>query len=287
MKAASAPLIALLGSNNQFTITDLLTITLNGGTVLRWTNWDEQLTFGGHTWVRSPSGPLFNRTKTRTVIGVEVDEMDLELMATASQTIGGAALIPSVVTGVLDAASVEVLQAFLSDAKTVVGTLVAFSGRIAEIEVINGQANCKVHSDLELLNIQMPKNVYQGGCVHTLYDAGCTISKAAFQVSSAVAAGSTRSLINSALAQASGYFDLGTIVFSSGANNGVKRTVKSYTPGVMQLSYPLPTLPSNGDTFVAAPGCDKTQATCTTKFSNLPNFRGFPYIPIPEVLLGT
>jgi hypothetical protein len=37
----------------------------------------------------------------------------------------------------------------------------------------------------------------------------------------------------------------------------------------------------NGDAFTVYLGCDHTQATCTTKFGNLTNFRGFPYIPSP------
>jgi hypothetical protein len=41
-------------------------------------------------------------------------------------------------------------------------------------------------------------------------------------------------------------------------------------------------LPSNGDTLNAIAGCDKLQATCTSKFSNLVNFAGFPFVPKPE-----
>jgi uncharacterized phage protein (TIGR02218 family) len=48
------------------------------------------------------------------------------------------------------------------------------------------------------------------------------------------------------------------------------------------LLNPLPLVPSAGDAFTAYPGCDKTQATCTTKFANLGAFRGFPFIPQPE-----
>jgi uncharacterized phage protein (TIGR02218 family) len=34
-----------------------------------------------------------------------------------------------------------------------------------------------------------------------------------------------------------------------------------------------------GDTFDVTAGCDKSLATCRGRFNNVPNFRGFPYIP--------
>jgi hypothetical protein len=37
-----------------------------------------------------------------------------------------------------------------------------------------------------------------------------------------------------------------------------------------------------GADFLAYPGCDRLQATCSGKFANLPNFRGCPFIPVPE-----
>jgi hypothetical protein len=44
-------------------------------------------------------------------------------------------------------------------------------------------------------------------------------------------------------------------------------------------------MPNTGDTFTAYPGCDKTQNTCTSKFNNLVNFGGFPYVPVPEAAI--
>ena len=51
MKTASAGMIALLNSQ-QFVMAELFTITLAGvgGTVLRYTNWDGDVSFGGNTF---------------------------------------------------------------------------------------------------------------------------------------------------------------------------------------------------------------------------------------------
>ena len=40
-----------------------------------------------------------------------------------------------------------------------------------------------------------------------------------------------------------------------------------------------------GDTFFARAGCDKSVATCSAKFGNVPNFRGYPTIPGQDTVL--
>jgi len=80
----------------------------------------------------------------------------------------------------------------------------------------------------------------------------------------------------------SGWFDMGTVTFMSGANAGVSRTVKSYSPGTLSFSLPWPNVPAVGDTFTAYAGCDKQQSTCGSKFSNLVRFSAEPFIPAAE-----
>ena len=80
-----------------------------------------------------------------------------------------------------------------------------------------------------------------------------------------------------------GYFDLGYIVWTSGANTGTVSAIKSYLAGgIVNFFKPLLNLPHTGDTFTAYPGCDKQIATCDHKFSNLSNFEGMSFIPSPE-----
>ncbi len=162
------------------------------------------------------------------------------------------------------------------------GTVTWFGGRVAPIVIGRSQARIKIRSDVSLLNISMPRNPYQPECRHTLFDAGCTLSRSSFVVSSTAASGSTAQTLNCALAQAAGFFDLGTLQFTGGPNAGTWRAVRRYTPGVLVLSVPLPAAPGVGDAFNVSPGCDKLQATCSGKFANLPNFGGYPYIPIAE-----
>src|SRR5262249_21295063 len=115
-----------------------------------------------------------------------------------------------------------------------------------------------------------------------LYDSGCNVPRGTYATNGTVGAGSTTTLINFAGALA--LHTQGSIVFSSGANANLRATVKSAVAGAsLTLIYPLPTPPATGDAFTVYAGCDHTSATCQTQFNNLANFRGFPYVPPPQV----
>lgn len=165
------------------------------------------------------------------------------------------------------------------------GTIIKFVGRVAQVDCGRSIATFTVNSHLELLNQNMPRNLWQQSCVNTLFDTSCTLSVASFAVAGTALTGSASNSLNAMIAQATGYFDLGVITFTSGVNNGISRTVKQYiegSPGTISLIAPFPNAPAAGDTFNAFPGCNKLQPTCQNKFSNLANFRGFPYVPENE-----
>lgn len=280
MKSASPALIALLNAGGPYIMADLLTLTLIDGTVIRYSLWDTALTYGGNTFLK---GPVIERGRVRTIIGFEVDTLDLTINATASDTINGTPILQAAARGMLDGATVLLERAFMDTPPNIVGGYINFSGRVADITVSRFSAQIVVKSDIELLNVQMPRNLYQPGCQHTLYDADCGVSRASKATSATIGAGSTATTLNaSQLTQSAGWFDLGYVVFNSGALSGTKRTVKAGVPGSVSLLNPLPLTPAPGDTFTAYPGCDKTKDTCTAKFSNVANFRGFPFIPVPE-----
>jgi uncharacterized phage protein (TIGR02218 family) len=78
----------------------------------------------------------------------------------------------------------------------------------------------------------------------------------------------------------------GTITFTSGVNTGVTATVGSVAAEVsLTLLYPLESVPAPGDGFTVYYGCDHTPGTCQGKFGNLANFRGFPYVPPPQMAI--
>ena len=283
MKTAGAALIALLDAQ-QFLMADLFDFTLSdGSTHLRYTSADGDLTYGGNVY--SSVGPLLTRGPTRCVIGVEVDTLEVNFLVNSGVAVNSMPIAQFASVGGFDGARLTLSRAFMpvgSWGTTTAGVLIMFTGRVAEVESTRVGIRMNVNSDLELLNVNLPRNVYQAGCRHKLYDAGCTLVKATWTDTDAAGAGCTTMSITSTLAAADGYYDLGVITFTSGANSGLSRTVKSYASSVVTLSFPLPEAPDAADTFSIYPGCDKVQTTCDTKFSNLLNFGGMPYIPAPE-----
>lgn len=79
--------------------------------------------------------------------------------------------------------------------------------------------------------------------------------------------------------------NLGTITFTSGANTGLTRTIKSTSGDTIFLAQNFPYTINVGDTFTAYPGCTKTIDVCSNVFFNSLRFRGYPFVPTSEVLI--
>jgi uncharacterized phage protein (TIGR02218 family) len=80
-------------------------------------------------------------------------------------------------------------------------------------------------------------------------------------------------------------FTLGVVTWTSGANAGRKAEIASFAGGAITL-FEAPVRPiAIGDAFTATAGCDKQFATCSAKFGNGVNFRGFPHMPGEEAVL--
>lgn len=284
MKASNPTLTALLATGN-FLAADLYTFSLVDGTVLRYTSFDVNVSYSPNTWLAS--GPVFTRSKTRTVMGTETDTLSLTIAPRTTDLIGSQTWLQAACSGRLDGAEVRLDQGFLSLSLSVAGIINKFVGKVAQLTNVRGRIDMEVNSPLELLSIKMPRNVYQDGCQHVLFDTGCALLAASFAVTNSVASSPTTTSFNTTLAQDANYFTLGSLIFTSGDLAGTKRTVKLHQAGgAITLLNPLPQAPQVGDDFTIYPGCDRTKETCeSAKFNNVVNFKGFPFIPVPETAL--
>jgi len=158
-----------------------------------------------------------------------------------------------------------------------------FAGRVAAVDVMRNQAVVSVNSWLDQFQIMMPRNLWQAACRWTLFDAGCTLSQAAFTTFGAALVGTTQSqVVTIGFGAPAGYFALGQIVMTSGLNTGFRRMVKSFDGTTLFLIAPFPFTVAVGDTFQCFPGCSKTLAVCTNTFNNAVNFGGTDLVPRPE-----
>lgn len=88
---------------------------------------------------------------------------------------------------------------------------------------------------------------------------------------------------------AAGWFAFGLVEWTSGANAGRRVEVLSHdlVAGVAIVTLlEAPVRPiTAAEAFVVRAGCDKRMATCSAKFANIVNFRGFPHIPGQDAVL--
>jgi uncharacterized phage protein (TIGR02218 family) len=197
--------------------------------------------------------------------------------------------------GVFDSARVQMRKLFLSSwDDTSPGSIFWGDWSVNQVQAGRFSGQLTLNDVTEGLNVAMPRAIIQPGCVHTLFDAGCTLSRAAFTTSGVVAAGASTVLaFNTNLTQVDKYFDMGEISFTSGVNAGLSFAVKSFAnaSGAIALIKPTPVAPSPGDAFTIVPSCLKTIAACSNTnvavgppFNNKAHFRGYPFVPVPETL---
>lgn len=300
-ESSAGALAALLNSTaaTELVWCDLFTITLVGGTVLRWSGTDIPVIIDGTTWLL---GPGVVRGRVRRSRGIAVDTLQVTLYPGAEQ-IAGSPLAQYIARGGFDNARLESVRVFkLASSIGWTGAVVDFAGRVSGVKPDREQMLLNVKSDTELFDVMVPREVYQPGCTNTLYDTACGVSRASRTLAGTAATGTnitrTQFTINptgavNTATVADKYYSLGVVKFTSGECAGVARTIKLHqgqvTPGVLPAQVitvlqPLPAAVAPGDAFEIYPGCDKTKATCEAKFSNLIRFRGHPFIPAPETV---
>lgn len=281
MKAASPALLALLASSDEFIMADLYTITLIGGSVLRFSAAATALTVNGYTFAL---GPRFERSKTKVVIGTQVDELEVKVYPEPTDLIGAVPFLEAAWQGQLDGATLQLERSFMPTyGDTSPGTVILFAGRISDIDCTRTGVEIRCRSHLELLNIQMPRRLWQSSCTHLFGDAMCQFDRTRLQTIFSAGPGSTSAQIaTSAAPSPANLYMQGTIIGTSGENAGSSRTVANIGGGWVHVKLAFLSPVEVGDEFRLLPGCDRTLATCTNVFNNAVHFGGFPYIPTPE-----
>lgn len=116
---------------------------------------------------------------------------------------------------------------------------------------------------------------YERNCRHGLYSGACTISMSAYQLIATVSGVDRIDLtIGDASTRPDGYFTGGVIMDSEGNY----RLITSHVGSAVRINREFENSPTAGSVTLY-PGCDKAKTTCISKFNNLENFGGFPFIP--------
>ncbi len=239
-----------------------------GGDVYRYTSDVADVVLGGHTYEATPI------SRGRIVVGKEEQTSDrIEVTMPASDPF--ALLYVNSVPG--KKATLTVSRFHRGDPAQ--ETVVVFKGSVATIRFVDGGTSAK----LTVLSITVaqsrpvPRMAYQGLCNHLLYDGRCGISEtaAAWRKTFTVTAVSGNVItVPGAAACGADFFAAGFVSFS-----GDYRLVVSQSGDALTLSTPFSISPLNQQVTVNA-GCKHRVVDCQTKFNNVANYGGFPFVPL-------
>jgi len=250
-------------------------LTRSDGQVFGFTDHDLPLTFDGATY-QPESG--FTASGIRTGSDLLVDAQDAEGVLT-SITITET----DILDGRWDNAEGEIWRVNWQDTSQ---RVLMRRGAIGQVRRGRVQFVAEMRSLSHVLN-QTVGRTFQATCDAALGDVRCgvNLNNPAYKGSgTVVTVDSDRGFTVSGLsAFADGWFALGTVSWTAGANAGRKAEVLSHEVGETDVIITLLEAPvlaiAAGDTFDITAGCDKRFETCISRFGNGVNFRGFPHIP--------
>jgi uncharacterized phage protein (TIGR02218 family) len=280
MRSIPSALAAALRSGAT-TLARCWIIRRRDGVVQGLTEHDEDLVIGGVV-CRAASG--FDGSEVSSRLGLAADAHEL-VGALSADTLTE----DDLASGRLDGAAVEL---WLVDWSAPASRLRLRGGELGEVTRAGGTFTVEVRGLACRLDEECGR-LYTATCDADLGDARCGVglTSPAFRGSGTVRAvtSATRILANSLGAYDDGWFTGGRLVWSSGANAGSAVEIKTHRvdeAGVALTLWQPPTQPmSAGEAFVVTAGCDKRFDTCSIRFDNAANFRGFPHIPGNDVVI--
>lgn len=189
----------------------------------------------------------------------------------------------------------ELGRKMLSDSSDTILTLTVFQrdgddvyvqwkGRLLSVKPNDKSIELQFESIFTSLKRVGLRQRYQRPCPHVLYREGCRVNKADFEFATTIGPYDYKTLYyaEGANAYPDGYFTGGMVEIQT----GVFRFIQNHSGNWITLMRPIRGL----ETVVNCklyPGCDRSKSTCNSKFDNVLNFGGFPYIPLKNPFNST
>lgn len=247
------------------------------GEVFTFTAHDKPIVFRGETY--TPCGSLVSSALQTSAEFGATENLDLTGVIASGQITRA-----DLWAGKYDAADIEVWRVDWSN-PTVADLLAA--GKAGSLEFGSNEFKFEVVTAGERLQQRPILQPVMPTCRFRLGDSRCTVDLEAARVSGSVTALATpdlrvgaakRIFADASRTEADGYFQLGRLTWTSGANIGISVDVKLYAADTFTLERPMQYDIELGDAYTVVPGCDRIFTTCDTKFANAVNFGGFPHL---------
>ena len=257
---------------------EIVTIT-QGSTSYRYTSAGGSITIGSDIWL-----PI---AMSRTGIKHDPSERSYVLEITVSidnEFVAQFFAVPPERT-----ATLQVLKIQRDESPAFATRRVLFDGDVQSIKITDDVSVAKICAlpDIACLKRSIPRYGFQAQCNHTLFDAQCGVSQVSFQYTQTVSAvGGGGTLITVPGAGSSpfnGTFFRGGFLRATGSFD--QRTVISQSGDVLKVSVPFRQSVLNQSVDVFA-GCNRIMTgDCATKFDNVANHGGWPYVPNKNVFV--
>jgi hypothetical protein len=266
---------------------NLYTITLISGQVLSMTDGQVDIQFNGLTYYASKYGSWFRTEAIKTSLGLDSQETGIGVYAPSTVFAFGTSvsLLSAIYLGLFESCIVKIETLSMPTYGDVsMGSEIKFYGFQTDTPKIGRtEVNFKLNDWNYILNTQVPNRLITASCNWVLYGVGCGIKEANFAHSGVIVEQQSNSItVAQSLGQVPGYFTQGVLRFTSGVNSGLSYSIKSDAGGVFTLATKTFQPPAFQDRFTAFAGCDHSILQCTQRFSNLNNFGGFSFVPVPE-----
>lgn len=280
MKSLSAPLQAHLDEGTT-TLAWCWRITRADGLVLGFTDHDWALAFLG-TSFEPDSGLIASEVRSGSDLSVDAQDAEGVLMS-------GRITETDIIDGRWDNATVEAWRVNWADTSQ---RVLMRQGNVGQIRRGRMAFVAEVRSMAHALG-QTVGRTFQAGCDAALGDTRCGVNQ---ETAGLKGTGAVATLLRDRAFLASGLtgfadslFTFGTVEWTSGPNAGRRTEIMIHEKAGSDVTITLLGEPvraiAAGHTFTIRAGCNKRIDTCSAKFANAVNFRGFPTIPGQDSVL--
>lgn len=152
-----------------------------------------------------------------------------------------------------------------------------WAGRISTVDFVGIAAEITCDPVFTAMRRVGLRRLYQRQCPHVLYGAACRVNREVHRVDGVASSVSGAGVsVSAASAHANGWFSGGYLEYEVELGIPERRFISDHVGSSITLNT-RPEGLSDGQAVKLYPGCDHTTASCTTKFSNILNYGGFPY----------
>ncbi len=261
------------------TLAQIVKLTLRNGEVMGFTSFDKDILMGDGITYKAFSGMTPSAVSSTSQFNV--DNLDIEGFLEDDRITEA-----DLKYGKYDYADVIIAELNWADTPYNWNKVnIKRVGKLGEVKIQDGKFVAEIRGlQQELTN--KTGQLYQTTCRARFGDNRCGVNTDDFSELSSVNGLENNLRIYADLTAPNGYYNGGSILFTSGLNTNLVYEVKSTWGNIIDLQIPANYLIAVGDTFKIVRGCNKTIKTCTEIFNNSVNFRGEPYIPVSGEIIN-